>query len=205
MVNGIYPRGLVGFNPDLPELPHDVAQAKQLLSEAGYPDGIDLTIAMKASSTQWEMTQMRLAATMWEEAGVRATIQMMDESEFMRLRKAGQLPCYTAMWTADFDDPDNFVYTFFGNRENTTFRSLCYPREDVMERVRLARAITDPDSRLEEYQELERIIVQDDAAWIPLYSRLRTYVMSERIEGVNASWNGSVKNRYRDIVVKDAP
>jgi ABC-type transport system substrate-binding protein len=107
------------------------------------------------------------------------------------------------MWTADFDDPDNFIYTFFGNRENTTFRSLCYQRDDIMKRVRDARAIMDPEKRIKEYQDLEKIIVQEDAAWVPLFSRLRTYVMSERIEGVQSSWNGSVKNRYRDITITE--
>ena len=81
-------------------------------------------------------------------------------------------------------------------------RSLCYPNEEIMGRVREARSITDPETRLAEYRELERIIIQKDAAWIPLFSRLRVYVLSERVEGVQASWNGSVKNRYRDVVIK---
>jgi ABC-type oligopeptide transport system substrate-binding subunit len=105
------------------------------------------------------------------------------------------------LWTADFNDPDNFIYTFFGDRENTTFRSLCYPREDVMERVRKARTIADREERIREYQELEKLIVQEEAAWIPLYSRLRYYVTSERLKGISSSWNGSVKNMYRKMSV----
>ena len=162
--NGIYPHGLYGFNPKLPEIPYDPEQAKALLKEAGYPDGLDLTIGVKSSSPESEMTQVRLAVSMWEEIGVRTTIQVMDESEFMDLRKGGKLPCYTATWTADYDDPDNFIYTFFGNSANTAFRSLCYPDEAIMGRVRQARTIPDADARLKEYRDLERIIVQEDAA-----------------------------------------
>ena len=200
--NGILPHGLYGFNPDLPEIPYDPEQARALLAEAGLSDGFDLAVSVKSSSTQWEMTLVRLAASMWEKIGVRVNIRTMDESAFMRLRKSGWLACYTALWTADYDDPDNFFYTFFGNRENTTFRSLCYPREEIMERVRMARAITDPDARLREYRELERIIAQEDAAWIPLFSRTRYYVLSERVEGVSSTWNGSVKNNYRYVTVR---
>ena len=199
--NGIYPHGLYGFNPDLPEIPFDPDAARELLAEAGYPEGFDLTVSVNSSSTRWELSVLRLAASMWEKIGIRTTIDVLDEGEFMRLRKSGQLACYTALWTADFNDPDNFVYTFFGDEENTRFRSLCYPREDVMERVRLARTIADPEERLAEYQELERIIVQEDAGWIPLYSRLRYYVTSERLEGIQASWNGSVKNKYREMSI----
>lgn len=202
--NGIYPHGLYGFNPDLPEIPYDPEAAAALLSDAGYPDGFDMTVSVKNSSTQGEMMMMRLAVSMWNKVGIRAEIKVLDEDEFMRLRKSGALECYTAMWTADYNDPDNFIYTFFGNRDNARFRSLCYQRDEIMDRVRAAKTILDADARIEEYQELERIIVQEDAAWIPLFSRLRTYVMSRRIEGVQSTWNGSVKNKYCEVVVKES-
>lgn len=200
--NGIFPHGLYGFNPDLPEIPYDPEAARALLAEAGYPDGFELKVCVNTASTQWEMTLMRLVASMWEKVGVRATIESMDDTEFLRQRKAGELPCYSATWTADFDDPDNFIYTFFGSKENTAFRSLCYPDEAIMARVQNARLITDPAARLEEYRELERVIVQEDAAWIPLFSRLHMYVYSERVEGLKATWNGSVKNMYSKIEIR---
>jgi ABC-type transport system substrate-binding protein len=199
--NGIYPHGLYGFNPELPEIPYDPEGAVALLKEAGYPGGFELSFGVKSSSTQWEMALATLAVSMWEKIGVRASIRMMDESEFMRLRKSGELPCYTAMWTADFNDPDNFIYTFFGSPANTAFRSLCYPREEIMNRVGAARSILSEEERLAEYRELEKIIVQEDAAWIPLFSRLHYYVAGERLGGFRSSWNGSVKNNYRYMSV----
>ena len=102
---------------------------------------------------------------------------------------------------ADFNDPDNFIYTFYGNSHNTEFRSLCYPREDIMERIQRARTISDPKKRISEYQNLERIVIQEDAAWIPLFSRMRYYVTSERLKGIQATWNGSVKNMYREMSI----
>lgn len=203
--NGIYPHGLYGFNPDLEEIPFDVEQAKDLLAQAGYPDGFDLTIRMRSSSTEWEVTMMRLVAAMWEKIGVHAKIKVLSEEEFMKLRTSGRIECYEATWTADYNDPDNFIYTFFGSPENTKFRSLCYTKKDVMKRVRRARAITNDVRRLEEYRNLEKIIVQEDAAWIPLFSRAYLYVTSERVENLETSWNGSVKNRYRDIRLRETP
>ena len=199
--NGIFPRGLHGYNENLPEIPYDPEAAAALLAEAGYADGFDLEISVKSSAAQWERDMMDMAASMWRKAGVRATVRIVEEGEWMRLRKSGQLPCYAATWTADYNDADNFIYTFFGSRENTSFRSLCYPREEIMERVRQARTITDTKQRLAEYRALEEIIVQEDAAWIPLFSRLRYYVTGERLSGMRASWNGSVKNNYRYMSV----
>ncbi len=199
--NGIFPHGLYGYNPDLPEIPYDPDQAKELLKEAGFSDGFDLTVSVNSASTRWELSVLQLAESMWESVGINTTIDVIDESDFMKQRKSGEVACYTAQWMADFNDPDNFIYTFFGNSGNTTYRSLCYPREDVMTRVQLARAISDSEERIQEYQDLERIIVQEDSAWIPLYSRMRYYVTSERLEGIQASWNGSVKNKYREMSI----
>ena len=201
--NGILPHGVSGFNPDLPEIPNDPRAARELLKAAGYPDGFTLTLSASAASSLGEMALLRMAASQWEAVGVHAVIETLTDSEFMRLRKSGQLQCYSATWTADFNDPDNFLYTFFGNAENTRFRSLCYPREEIMERVREARKIPDPDARIAEYRALEEIIVQEDAAWIPLFSRLYTYVISDRLEGMQASWNGSVKNMYREMSIRE--
>jgi ABC-type transport system substrate-binding protein len=199
--NGIFPHGLYGYNPNLPEIPYDPEEAKKLLSEAGYEDGFDLTVSVNSESTRWELSVLQMAETMWESIGIRTKIDVIDESDFMSLRKSGQLACYTAQWMADFNDPDNFIYTFFGTEHNTTFRSLCYPKEDIMYRVQMARTISDPKKRISEYNDLERTIVQEDAAWIPLYSRMRYYVTSTRLEGIQASWNGSVKNKYREMSI----
>ncbi len=82
------------------------------------------------------------------------------------------------------------------------YRSLCYPDETVMKRVRDARSIMDEDARMQEYRELEQTIVQDDAAWIPLYSRQRYYVIGDRVEKFRMSWYGGFKACFRDMEMK---
>lgn len=199
--NGIIPRGLNGYNPDLPAIAYDPDAARALLSEAGYVDGFDLKISVKSSAIQKEKQLMEMAASMWEKIGVRAQVQVLDEAEFMRLRKNGALACYMAAWHADYNDPDNFFYTFFGSAENTFFRSLCYPDEEVMRRVRQARSILEEDARILEYQALEKKIIQEDAAWIPLFSRPHHYVIGNRVSEYSVSWNGWVSTRYRYFAI----
>ncbi len=203
LVDGILPRGMYGYNPNLSKIPFDPDEAKNLLAQAGYPNGFDLTFSVSSASTQGELSLVRMAVSMWQEIGVRASVEVLEEDDFMRLRKSGSIACYSATWTADFNDPDNFFYTFFGDAENTRFRSLNYPEEDIMAQVRLARTIADADKRIQKYHDLERVIAQDDAAWIPLFSRQFFYVSSERLKGFRASWNGSVKNMYREMSVTD--
>ena len=200
--NGIFPRGLKGWNPDLPEIPYDPDAARRLLKEAGFKDGFDLTFSVKSTSTPLEREMVRMVASMWEKIGVHTEIEMLDENSFMEQRKNGRLACYTATWQADFNDPDNFIYTFFGSAENTRYRSLCYPDETVMKRVRDARSIMDEDARMQEYRKLEQTLIQDDAAWIPLFSRQHYYVVGDRVEEFRVSWYGGVKPCFRDMKLK---
>jgi ABC-type transport system substrate-binding protein len=201
IVNGIYPRGLYGYNESLEEIPYDPETAAKQMAESGHAGGFDLEVGVRATATQFETDLVRLVASMWSEIGIRTTVKVMTDEEFMDLRTSGRLPCYAAMWTADYNDPDNFVYTFFGNDRNTSFRSLNYKDKEVMKRVTDAKAIGDPQERLREYHALEKKIIQEDAAWIPLFTRQYVYVTSKRVTNLDASWNGSVKTRYRDITV----
>jgi len=199
---GIYPRGLHGHNPNLAQIPYDPTQASELLAQAGYADGFDLEVDMRATTPQWQRELVTMAVSMWEKVGVRATVRILSEDEFMDLRTTGRLSCYTASWAADFDDPDNFIYTFFGTPENSVFRSLCYNNSDAITRVRQARVIKDDNERMNEYAELERIIVQEDAAWIPLFSRERHFLVSDRVSNFTTAWNGWFEAAYKYMSVK---
>jgi ABC-type transport system substrate-binding protein len=200
--NGIFPRGLKGYNPALPELPFDPEKAKQLLQEAGYGNGFDLTVGYSAATAQRVKDMLRLTAAMWKKVGVRASLLEMDNRAFLERRRKGELACYTGTWSADFNDPDNFISEFFGSRENTLARSLCYPDQDIMKRIRDARSIVDPEARIREYQALEKRIVQEDAAWIPLYSGYHFFMVNDRVKGFHVRWNGWSSNRYADVAVK---
>ena len=201
--NGIFPYGLLGHNRDLATIPYDLEEAKSLLEQAGYGNGFDFNIYCTDDTSDSEMDQLGLIASMWEKVGIRTTIVTKDSEEYLRLRKAGKLSGYVATWSADFNDPDNFIYTFFGTEENSKGRSLCYSDKTVMERIEKARSIVDEESRIKEYQDLEKKIVQEDAAWIPLYSRLHLFVVSDRVEGFEVSWNGWSSTDYRNVSIKE--
>ena len=202
--NGIFPHGLLGHNPDLPEIPYDVDEALKLLKEAGYPDGFDVNFCLIYNSSELMHQLVDVVTFMWSKIGIRTKITEMSEDEYIEARQRGELSCYTSTWSADFNDPDNFIYTFFGTPENTANRGLNYSNMDVIQRVQDARAIVDNDKRIAEYQDLEKKIIQEDAAWIPLYSAEHLFVVSERVEGFRVLWNGWSNNRYQNVSLKDS-
>ena len=103
----------------------------------------------------------------------------------------------------DYNDPDSIMWIFFGDSENFRARSLCYSRTDIMDRVNDACGIVNEEERIKEYRELEKIIVQEDCAWIPLFSNQHYFVVNERVKNFEVSWNGWTNTKYRDIVIED--
>ena len=188
--NGIYPHGLYGFNSSLPEITYDPEEAKALLAEAGYTNGFEMQIAADSSASDATNQALEIIQARLGEIGIQAEIQNMDESTWLATRNSGEMGSFMSTWTADYNDPDNFIYTFFGTPENTKLRSLNYSDTEVMERVQKARTIVDADERIAEYQALEEKIVTEDAAWVPMYSRTHSFAVSKRVQGFEVPWNG---------------
>ena len=188
--NGIYPHGLYGFNSSLPEITYDPEEAKALLAEAGYANGFEMQIAADSSASDATNQALEIIQAQLGEIGIQAEIQNMDESTWLATRNSGEMGSFMSTWTADYNDPDNFIYTFFGTPEIMKLRSLNYSDTEVMERVLKARTIVDADERIAEYQALEEKIVTEDAAWVPMYSRTHSFAVSKRVQGFEVPWNG---------------
>ncbi len=203
LLDGIFPRGLIGFSEENQGwLKYDPAEAARLVSEV--PGAADVRLELAANS-QTGIRTLRMLEMIREDltaAGLDVSVVSYDEQSRMYLRRAGRLMAYTGEWSADFNDPDNFIYTFFGSREKTFARSGNYGDEDVMARVAAARTIQDEEERLAEYAELEKILIRDEAVWVPLFSTEHLFIPGERVESFTPFWAGWGSLYVKDIVLK---
>lgn len=188
--HGIFPHGLIGFNENQTKIDYDPEGAKALLAEAGYADGFTMELAADTSQPDTTTMALEIIKEQLAEVGINAEIKNYDQSTWLDTRKSGELGSFLATWTADFNDPDNFIYTFFGNEEKTKIRSINYPDTAVMERVANARAIVNDDERIAEYQALEEKIIHEDASWAPMYSRAHLFAVSKRVQNFVPVWSG---------------
>lgn len=203
MEQGIFPHGLIGFNPDQEEIKYDPEAAKALLAEAGYADGFDVEIAADSSASDTMTMALEIVSDQLAEVGIRAEIKNYDESTWLETRKSGELGSFMSTWSADYNDPDNFIYTFFGNEEKTRIRSINYPDTEVMERVAKARTIVNEDERLAEYKALEEKLIHEDAAWVPMFSRLHLFAVSKRVQGFVPLWSGLSDQLFYNISLSE--
>ena len=200
---GIFPHGLIGFNPDQEEIKYDPEAAKALLAEAGYADGFDMEIAADSSASDTMTMALEIVSDQLAEVGIRAEIKNYDESTWLETRKSGELGSFMSTWSADYNDPDNFIYTFFGNEEKTRIRSINYPDTEVMERVAKARTIVNEHERLAEYKALEEKLIHEDAAWVPMFSRLHLFAVSKRVQGFAPLWSGLSDQLFYNISLSE--
>lgn len=191
LVDGIYPAGSIGYNEDNQGwLTYDPEGAKKLLAQAGYKKGFKLELAADAAAPENVMNSLQIVQQNFSDIGIKAHIQNYDESSWLDLRKSGMMQCFSALWTLDYNDPSNIIEPFFGSAEAARGRSLNYKNKDVMKRVQKAKTIIDDDKRLAEYAELEKIIVNADAAWIPLFTLEHQFIINDRIEKFVPYWAG---------------
>ncbi|MCI8269490.1 MAG: ABC transporter substrate-binding protein [Lachnospiraceae bacterium] len=201
--HGIYPYGLIGFNEGQTKISYDPEGAKALLAEAGYGDGFTMELAADASASDTVTMALEIIKEQLAAVGIQAEIKNYDESTWLETRKAGELGSFMSTWTADFNDPENFIYTFFGNEEKTRIRSINYPDAAVMARVSGARGIVNEDERLAEYQALEEKLIHEDAAWVPMYSRMHLWAVSKRVHNFKPVWSGVGDRMYYGVSLSE--
>ena len=201
--NGIIPTGIWGHNDSLEGFTYDPAGAKALLKEAGYKDGeVSFELAMDSSANTNTVLVYQTISEMLKAVGIKAQIKTYDHSAWLDLRISGNMDSFVARWGMDYNDPANIMYSFFGNKENTTQRSLNYPDAEVMARVAAASAIVDDGEREAEYQALEKKLIGEDAAWIPICEELHLYCLGSRVESFTPQWAGFSDYYAADVVLK---
>lgn len=203
LIDGIYPKNLNGYAEENQGwLTYDPEGAKALLEEAGLKNGAKIELAADSTSSVTELSMIDMIYKDLMAAGFNASIVNYDSESRTYLRKAGKLMAYTGVWSADYNDPDNFIYTFFGSRDKTRFCSGNFSGEEVMKRIRAARKIQDEGKRLREYAALERMLIKKEALWVPLLSSNQLFVLGNRVESLTPYWAGWEDLVFKDIVLK---
>ncbi|RUT30109.1 polyamine ABC transporter substrate-binding protein [Arsenicitalea aurantiaca] len=176
----VIPSGYLGHEPQT-LLEHDVERARELLAEAGYPDGIDLRTVqttLPAMLTTMEVVQAQLA-----EAGIRLNFELVDHPTFHeQIRQdlsqvvyygASRLPVADIFLTQFFDS-DSIVQ----KPTAVTNFSHC----DVADaEIEAARTEIDPERQAELWQEAQRKIVEAICA-VPMYEMGQPYAWTNRLE-----------------------
>ena len=201
--NCIIPAGVWAHNDAQQGFPFDPEGAKALLKEAGYAEGeVKFELAMDSTANTNIQLVYASISDQLKKAGIEANVASYDHSAWLALRSSGEMDAFVGRWGMDYNDPANILYTFFGNEENTKGRSNNYPDRETIARVSAARSIVDDEARMKEYQALDKKLVEDDAAWIPLLEELHFWCLGDRVASFTPHWAGFSDLFGADVVLK---
>jgi ABC-type transport system substrate-binding protein len=196
----VLPPAMGGFDPKYQGYPYDPAKAKALLAEAGQGDGFSTQLYFQnvdpwprmAQSIQQDLAQV----------GIKVELRGLDLAAYVgTASKLDGAPMTVTEWYADFPDPSNFYAPILscGAAVEGGYNWSFYCNKDIEARARAADAITDParaQERLDTWSKIMADIMDNDAAWVPLFNPNRYSLRSERLKGDPSLFNDIIAQPF---------
>lgn len=158
----------------------NIDRAIELLLEAGYPDGIDLTIDISAAAEEWERAVCKDVRTQMLETGLRLTVNTVPAGEFDSLKR-------TSAFAAEAWSHHPLGTTVLGLafRSNAPLNHARYANPDFDEALAIAETSLSLRDRRRAMERAEAQLQRDHVMIQPLYWPVYM-AASARIQGVSA-------------------
>lgn len=158
-------------------------KARELLKEAGYPDGKGFPAVEYLYNTNDNHKAIGEALQqMWKtQLGVDVTLNNQEWGVFLETRKNGEYSIARNGWLSDYNDPCAFLdmwYTGGGNNDAQ------YSRAEYDAAIDAAKSTSDPAERMKQFHIAEDLIIGEDNALAPIYFYTQKYLIDKNIKGM---------------------
>jgi len=181
--------GVVAHAPtDMPELPFDPDAARELLAEAGFPDGFHTTIWTNEGNMvrfhTAELVQMQLAAI-----DIYVDIVVVDWGTYLDLTSAGEHDMFLLGWGPLTGDADSIISPLLHSDEIWFNNRTHYANSVVDELLERARTALDPEYRDALYREISEIVSYDTPMVLLFHPDIP--VATRGIDGMQFNWQAT--------------
>ena len=178
--SGFVPAGLPSFDSVAVEGYHyNVAKAKQLLAEAGYPDGKNLPEIKLLTIPIYGDLGSYIANELLQ-VGINVKVEVIQKSLLMEQTSKSQAPFFRGSWIADYPDAENYLGVFYGKNpappNYTRYKNAAF---DLLYEKALSEK--NDSLRYQLYQQMDRIII-NDAPVVPLWYDMAIHLVHLNIQ-----------------------
>jgi len=185
--NGM-PPFMLGYNDEIQDYPYDPVKAKELLTEAGYPDGFEVTLYVMPVSRPYMFDPPKIGEAIQSylgAVGIKVKFYQVDWGTYLQETEAGNHQMCLLGWTGDNGDPDNFMNVLYGANAcsiGTAGNYAFFNDENVQILLSKALQTYDKEKRAEYYKKAQEVI-HEDAGWVYLAHSLQSMVFRKNVHG----------------------
>jgi len=160
----------------------DIAEAKKLLAEAGYPDGKGFpTVTILFNTSEGHKKIAEAIQQMWKKnLGVNVQILNQEWQVYLDSQSKLKYDVCRAGWIADYSDPMTFIDMFVTNGGNN---ETGWSNKKYDELVKKAKSTNDQAVRMQAMHEAEKILM-DEMPIAPIYFYTNPELISDKIQDV---------------------
>ena len=167
---------MFGYDASVKGYAHDPARARKLLAEAGYPDGLDITLEAPAGRYQGDKEIAEALGGQWQKAGFKPKVQVAEWGAYFKRYLGKQFQdAYLLGLGGPMQDGDELY-----NLVSSKGRGLYYKNERVDALFDLGRGTMDAPKRRQVYRDLARAMIED-ATWVFLLQQVDIYASRDRL------------------------
>ncbi len=177
------PPGLPGYT-NASCFEEDVARAKELLAEAGYPDGVGFPkISLLYNYQEQHQTIAELLRKQWQRnLGINVSTRNEEWGTYLSSQRTLKFDAIRRAWIGDYLDPNTFLDMFVTNGENN---KTGWSNEQYDKLIEESRLETDAAKRLKMLNEAEAILMEE-LPIMPIYNYVSRNLVRNHIQGF---WN----------------
>jgi len=204
---GTVPSSLWGHDPDGFQYHCDMDKAKEYLDKSGVnTDGLKLTVTyMTGDDTYASMLQ--LFQVNLKQLGIELELRSMEwDQQWAQAQNtdpAARQDMFVFIWWPDYADPASWFLSLLHSEDQITY-NLSYVKDPALDTIideAVEMTVTDRDSAEAKYIEAQEIVA-DQAYLLNIYDQVRTYAISNAIEGVTENPAYPTAVQYYNITVK---
>ena len=168
LLHGPFASAWPGYDPNLKPYPYNPAKAKQLLTEAGYPNGIEATFSITSGAFLRDRDIAEVMASQLGEVGIKVRLVPTERATLQNTWLAGEFKGITSVAWGTAADPDAMLgWTLYSRKGHK-------PDEKLNGLIDKSRKTVEPERRVAVLKELGHY-VHDQAYWLFMYAQDEFY------------------------------